>query len=415
MIQVLIVDDNVRRTQQVRKLLAEADIPEQDVTSVASVSEAKRQLIKMQYHVLVLDLVLPDWDGEEPTADGGIRFLQEINSMDKYKMPDNIFVLSESSSAIHALESIRDKVGGTSDSIRDKVDHTPIQCATGDDSWRIRLEARIKQVLENKILQQKVYDYDAAVICALEEPELAEVKHLPFGWKPYMELNTSVDYFVGNFANRKVVCAASYEMGLSAAAILASEMIARFRPRYLVMTGIAGGVDKKKLNYGDIMVADPCFDYDSGKKVFEHGKSSFKPDYRQIRLDETVHKIVRRLKNQPDALRKIYSACEYEKPNQSPKIEIGPFGSGAFVLADPNVIDRVQTHNRKFMGFDMEAYAVMLAGRLAAEPKPTSIIMKSVSDFGNGKTDKYQKYAAYTSARVLELLLQELFENRESE
>ena len=127
MIQVLIVDDNVRRTQQVRKLLAEAEIPEQDVTSVASVSEAKRQLIKVQYHVLVLDLVLPDWDGEDPTADGGIRFLQEINSMNKYKMPDNIFVLSEFSSAIHALESIRDKVGGTSGRIRDKVDRTPIQ------------------------------------------------------------------------------------------------------------------------------------------------------------------------------------------------------------------------------------------------------------------------------------------------
>lgn len=412
MIQVLIVDDNIPRTQQVRKLLTEAEIPEQDVTSVTSVSEAKRELIRMQYHVLVLDLVLPNWDGEEPTADGGIRFLKEIIGMDMYKMPNNIFVLSEYSSAIQTLERIRNEVDLTSERIRNKVDHTPIQYAADDDSWRIRLEAHIKQVLEGEILQQKAYDYDAAVICALEEPELAEVMHLPFDWKPYTELNSSVDYFVGNFANRKVACAASYEMGLSAAAILASEMIVRFRPRYLVMTGIAGGVDKKKLCYGDIMVADPCFDYDSGKKVFEGGISSFKPDYRQIRLDETVYRIVRRLKSQSETLWKIYDACEYQKPKQPPRIEIGPFGSGASVLSDPSVIDRVQTHNRKFLGFDMEAYAVMLAARLSAEPKPTSIIMKSVSDFGNGKTDKYQKYAAYTSARVLELLFQELFENK---
>ncbi|MBD5457191.1 MAG: hypothetical protein HDR27_01300 [Lachnospiraceae bacterium] len=409
MIQVLIVDDNTQRTAQVRKLFTEAEIPEQDITSVASVSKARQQLTKMQYHVLVLDLVLPDWDDEEPTADGGIRLLQEIIGMDMYKTPNKIFVLSEFSSAIQALEHIRNKVDRTSEGIRNKVDRTPIQYAADDDSWRIRLEACIKQVLESETFQQKAYDYDAAIICALEDPELTEVKRLPFDWKPYTELSDSVDFFVGSFANRKVACAASYEMGLSAAAILASEMIARFRPRYLVMTGIAGGVDRKKLHYGDIMVADPSFDYDSGKKVFEHGKSSFKPDYRQIRLDETVHRIVRRLKNRPDALWKIYNACEYEKPNQPPQIEIGPFGSGASVLSDPNVIARVQTHNRKFLGFDMEAYAVMLAGRLSAEPKPTSIIMKSVSDFGNGKTDKYQKYAAYTSARVLELLFQELF------
>lgn len=398
MTQVLIVDDNAQRTAQVWEILDRAEIPKHDITSVGSVSEAKQQLAKMQYHVLVLDLVLPIWNGEEPEVDGGIKLLREIVQLDVYKMPSKIFVLSEFDEAIQALENIRSE-----------VDCTPIKYNASSDDWRIRLETYIGQVLGSEAVQQKTYSYDAAIMCALEDPELTEIKRLPFKWTTYAELDDSVDYFVGCFNGRNVVCAASYEMGLSAAAILASKMIARFRPRYLFMTGIAGGVDRKKLCYGDIMVADPCFDYESGKKVFKQGKSIFKPDYRQIRLNESVNKIVRRLKLRKDMLQKIYDGYEGDKPNRPPQIEIGPLGSGASVLSDPNVIARVQTHNRKFLGFDMEAYAVMLAGRLSAEPKTISVVMKSVSDFGNGKTDKYQKYAAYTSAKVLELLFQELF------
>lgn len=398
MIQVLIVDDNVQRTTQIQDILTKAAIPAQNITSVSSVSDAKQLLVEIQYHILVLDLVLPTWNGEEPEANSGIKLLREIVHMGMYKIPSKIFVLSEFSEAIQALENIRNE-----------VDCTSIKYDAAVDDWRIRLEAYIAQVLEIEAIQQKTYDYDAAIICALDDPELTEVRHLPFAWKPYVELDDSVDYFVGNFRKKKVVCASSYEMGLSAAAILATKIIARFRPRYLVMTGIAGGVDRKNLRYGDVMVADPCFDYESGKKVFEHGQSVFKPDYRQIRLDESILKIVRRLKLRTDSLQEIYKACNYVKPDQPPQIKIGHFGSGASVLSDTNVIARVKGHNRKFLGFDMEAYAVMLAGRLSTEPKTTTIIMKSVSDFGNGKTDKYQKYAAYTSARVLELFFQELF------
>lgn len=398
MIQILIVDDNVPRLEQLREILGKAEIPEHAITSVGSVSKAKQHLSKIQFHILILDLVLPAWDGEKPEVDGGSRLLKEIIHLDLYHTPGKIFVLSEFEEAMQALEDIRSE-----------VDCTPIKYNASDDDWRVRLETYMKQALGSEVIQHKTYHFDAAVICALEEPELSEVKRLPFEWKTYAQLDDPIDYFVGSVEGRKVVCAASYEMGLSAAAILASKMIARFRPQYLIMTGIAGGVDRKKLSYGDIMVADPCFDYESGKKVFEHGKSVFKPDYRQIRLNESVNKMIRRLKFREAELQKIYDEFEGEKPNHPPKIEIGPFGSGASVLSDPNVIARVQMHNRKFMGFDMEAYAVMLAGRLSAEPKTISVVMKSVSDFGNGKTDKYQKYAAYTSAKVLALLLQELF------
>lgn len=175
------------------------------------------------------------------------------------------------------------------------------------------------------------------------------------------------------------------------------------------MTGIAGGADSAELHYGDVMVADPCFDYESGKKIYENGESFFKPDYRQVRLDDTIHQMIRRLSTQRDVLNTIKETCTYEKPPELLQIQMGPFGSGAAVLSDEVVIDSVKNHSRKFLGFDMEAYAVMLSGALSSTPKTIPVVIKAVSDFGTNKNNQYQKYAAYTSAKVLELVLKELF------
>ena len=108
-------------------------------------------------------------------------------------------------------------------------------------------------------------------------------------------------------------------------------------------------------------------------------------------------------------LRQIKDACNYEKPDNDLHIHIGSFGSGAAVLADQNVIDNILSHDRKLLGFDMEAYGVMLSGSLSGTPCTTSVVIKSVSDFGDqSKTDQYQKYAAYTSAKALHLLIERL-------
>jgi nucleoside phosphorylase len=50
----------------------------------------------------------------------------------------------------------------------------------------------------------------------------------------------------------------------------------------------------------------------------------------------------------------------------------------------------------------MEAYGVYLAAQECSLPRPTCFSLKSVVDFADGdKNDRYQKYAAYTSAQTL--------------
>ena len=55
---------------------------------------------------------------------------------------------------------------------------------------------------------------------------------------------------------RKVVISAANQMGMVAATSLTTKMIANFIPRYVVMTGIAGGTKSDKMDYGDIIVAE---------------------------------------------------------------------------------------------------------------------------------------------------------------
>lgn len=398
MISILIVDDNDSKVKQICTILNEIGILDENIVRTASIIDAKRELSKTKYDVLLLDLVLPNHMDTLPEEDGGINLLREVLSLEIYKMPRRIFALSEFDEAIQRVNTIAHELS-----------FTAIKYDATSDEWRSRLKNYIELIIQMEMEDEKDYDYDAVIICALENPELDEVKRLPFSWSPYNILGDSTDYFAGTFKGKKLICAASYEMGLSSAAILATKAIITFRPQYLIMTGIAGGADNHELHFGDVIFADPCFDYESGKKIYENGKSVFKPDYRQIRLDNAINQVVRRLATRREKLDAIKEACTYDKPNDPLQVKIGHFGSGAAVLSDETVIARVKDHNRKFLGFDMEAYAVMLSGMLSSTPKATSIVMKAVSDFGTGKSDKYQKYAAYTSAKVLQCFFEELW------
>lgn len=400
MTSILVVDDNATKINAYKSVFSELNLSDEQVTYANSVIDAKKALSGTQFDILLLDLALPLRDDTAPVQSGGLNLLYEIAAdRTTLKMPKNIFAISEYDDAINELQSNVDRFYFSS-----------IKYDTTSDNWKNRLRSYIDQISRTHSEQSTTYDYDAAIICALHSPELDEVLALPFQWEVHAVLGDSTDYYTGTYRNKRLLCAAAYEMGMPAASILATKIALRFRPNYLIMTGIAAGVDREKLCFGDIMVADPCFDYGSGKRVFEDGISKFKPDFRQVRLNDHACQIIRRISNHPDLLQQIKDSCPYDKPDNPLRIHIGSFASGAAVLADPTVVSDIVEHDRKLLGFDMEAYGVILSGALACNPKPIPIVMKSVSDFGDAeKSDDYQKYASYTSARTLQCLFDELF------
>lgn len=235
--------------------------------------------------------------------------------------------------------------------------------------------------------------------------ELESIKRLASEWTHHTFENDSTNYYICNFKTKdaplKVVAAAAPQMGMTASAVLAMKLIQYFSPKYLIMTGIAAGI-KDAVNLGDILVADPSWDYGSGKIEEIDGEEVFHPDPRPIALDIDLKSKLNLLAGDSMLLEKIKQSWAGDKPPSSLNLHIGPVASGAAVLAHGEIAKSIVAHNRKLLGIEMETYGVMYAANNCPKPRPTVLSLKSVCDFADAeKNDKYQRYAAHTSAAVL--------------
>ena len=251
--------------------------------------------------------------------------------------------------------------------------------------------------------ETKTFDYYVALITVTETEE-AGLRYMYNDWKELVLDGDSQVYYETSFERDgkrlKVVTAKQNEMGMTAAGVLTMKMIATFKPRYVIMVGIAAGIAYKNAVdqiYGDIVVPNVVWDYSSGKFVSKHradvtfGGLGFIPRPHSIDIDETMLEAVDRA---------------MESPENECHIHIGPMACGTSVVANSEVIEK-QVHSQysNTAALDMESYAVMYAAKEAPTPKPKALVIKSVCDYANEeKSDQYQKFAAYTSAQFTKLL-----------
>lgn len=194
------------------------------------------------------------------------------------------------------------------------------------------------------------------------------------------------------------------EMGMTAAAATAMKVIYTFRPRYLIMVGIAAGIVKEELEdqrYGDVIVPDIVWNYSVGKYVspdeasIQFGNLGFLPRFTSLAIPETVLPYLRKAVDSPDNPAHAY---------------IGPMACGSFVVANRELLEKqVYTQYHHTAGLDMESYAVVYAANHASDPKPTPIIAKSVCDFADSaKSDDYQRFTAYSSCEFAKFLYEKI-------
>ncbi len=226
-----------------------------------------------------------------------------------------------------------------------------------------------------------------------------------------------------------IIACKQYQMGMPAAAATAMEMIHEYRPRYVAMTGITAGINGNT-ELGTIVVADPSFDYGSGKIVagtdeaqsgsgptasstlerqtLKTSEPRFELEIRQERLAPLLLDVVHRLGKDSQLLSKIHGefmlASSLPHPGNPPRVVVGPVASGAAVVADRELVERIRARQeRKLVGIEMEVYGMMYAARFCSAPQPlASVAVKSVSDFADAaKHDSFQAYAAFVSARFV--------------
>lgn len=121
--------------------------------------------------------------------------------------------------------------------------------------------------------------------------------------------------------------------------------------------------------------------------------------------------MVKRFSENEETLVKIKKSFNGEKPESELRLHLGAVASGAAVVADPTVIQKILDGQiRDVIAVEMEIYGVYYAARWSVNPKPKVIALKSVCDFADAnKDDRFHVYASYTSAKVLTELAKNYF------
>ena len=185
-------------------------------------------------------------------------------------------------------------------------------------------------------------------------------------------------------------------------ATAALRKVCAFWPRYVYMAGITAGLTKRT-RIGDVIFADPSWDWGSGKIRRVGNKETFLPAPYQRRLDESLLHAVRKFSTEEEFLNTVWDKYDGEKPSFAPRVLLGAMASGASVLQSSQAVKSVLKQHKDVLAIEMEAFSVMFACQAAPLPRPVPIVAKAVCDHGNSKkNDNYQAYAAYTSARVFE-------------
>lgn len=243
------------------------------------------------------------------------------------------------------------------------------------------------------------YRCDVAILTAVAI-ETESVRRLYPAWEKTQLEHDDQIYHESSFEKdgirRRVITAQQNEMGMTAAALLAAKVIHEFRPRYLIMTGIAAGIGADQI-YGDVIVPDVIWNYASGKFVspdespISFGEVGFKLRPISLETDKEVIQIVR---------------DRIGDPTNEFHLHIGPMACGTAVVANSEVVDKqIRSYLPETAGLDMESYGVAYAANFCSEPRPKAIVIKSICDFANSeKSDDYQKFAAFTSSRFAQYL-----------
>lgn len=392
--QILVVDDDRDRAQELLTYLVDGlNTSAQEVKVVYDAISARDALSERAFDLMVLDVMLPFRQDSEPDERTALDLLTEIYETGNLHRPRHIIGLT----AYEAVEQAVSREFTSRSWVL--VWQSPL-----NRDWIQTIGNAVKYIDDQGAQRLRDYDLDLAIVTALPL-ELEAIRKLPWAWMPDEVLDESQFVIRGAFdsggKSYSVVAAVASRMGMVSASVLASKLITKFRPRVIAMPGICAGV-RDKVALGDVICAETSWDYQSGKHVTkEQAVSGFQMDPHFIPADAFVIARIDQLARDDAFAVQVWRNWQARQA-APPALRRGPVASGAAVLADPAVTERIKTQQRKVIAVEMELYGVFSAAEQAARPKPIAIGLKSVCDFADDeKSDAVQPYAAYTSAAYL--------------
>jgi CheY-like chemotaxis protein len=112
MIKILILDDTEAKISRIKSVITgNCDIPNENINVAMSINAGRKLLCRNDYDLLLLDLVLPLNDGEEPDREEGPKFIDEIYTNGRINIPNQIIGLTQFDEFYYELkERFEDKV-----------------------------------------------------------------------------------------------------------------------------------------------------------------------------------------------------------------------------------------------------------------------------------------------------------------
>jgi nucleoside phosphorylase len=201
----------------------------------------------------------------------------------------------------------------------------------------------------------------------------------------------------------RVIVTSPSKRGRKAATAVTGDVIRRWKPRFILLVGIAGGIAARGVNLGDVLAPEQIADYELQKIQVRNP---------EIRYEgyPTDHQLLVAVQNFDDEWTK---SIKEKRPGEGlPNLHYkgGVVASGDKVVNDPTVLAKYQEGWPKLFGVEMEAGGVAEA-ILEATEHPGFFMIRGVSDFADGEKDsaevsRWRAYACDVAAAYSISLLQ---------
>lgn len=140
---ILIVEDNEMKRNLIKETISKCN-GKIDIDSCTNTMSAKENLVNKDYDILILDLNLPIFDGDDSTDESGIMLYEEIDRSKMYKKPQEIIIVT-------AHQELKEKYA-------DKIEKGLLSIIIYDSSlelWKEQLTNRINYLIGSNFQDDK--------------------------------------------------------------------------------------------------------------------------------------------------------------------------------------------------------------------------------------------------------------------
>jgi len=202
-----------------------------------------------------------------------------------------------------------------------------------------------------------------------------------------------------------LILACQLYSGQQEATALTATLCERYKPRYVLLVGIAGGNKNEGVKLGDIIIAQRIEDCTKGKIAGSsrwRPSNVWQPEWTPFSIDAELIRKVRDLPNDNNWCESI-TEKRPDKNEQAPGIKEGVIISGGNVIkekAKGQWLEKIKAREPHWLGVEMEGGGVATAiANYVAEPKPKFLMIRCITDFADGtKNDQWHPYACDVAA-----------------